>query len=558
MKRPDDDILYVTARGGDLLSDASLNKGSAFTNEERIELGLEGLLPHHVSTLEEQVQRVLENFRRQATPIDKHIYLRSLQDRNETLFYAALISHLAEMMPIVYTPTVAQAVEEFSHIFAATRGLYLTPEDSVRMEEVIGNVPCEEVRVVVCTDNEGILGIGDQGTGGMAIPIGKLALYVAAGGFRPEECLPVCLDVGTDNRRLLEDPLYLGVKEPRLRGAEYDSFIDSFVEGFKKRLPNAILQWEDFSRDIAFENLIRYRDEVCSFNDDIQGTASVTVASLMGAAKLAGRSFAKEVICIIGAGCAGVGVTLGILDALQSEGLSLEEAKERVYVFDSRGLLVDTRPGLPDYKRQVATPASVVEGWSGLSLYDVIERVRPTALVGLSGHPGAIDEEAVRTMAELNERPSIFAMSNPTANAEAVPADILRWSDGRAIIATGSPFDPVEYKGREYQFSQANNVYVFPGVGLGAAVCGATRITDRMLTSAARRLHELTDDADYERGLVLPPVRDLRSVSAQIGAAVMESAIREGLAAKPAVGDLARALREGMYEPRYAQYKPAK
>ena len=554
---PTQDTIRVAQRGATLLHDSRLNKGAAFTHEERIALGLEGLLPHHVSTLREQVERALENLRRKASPIEQYIYLRSLQDRNETLFYAALVENLAELMPIVYTPTVAQAVEEFSHIFRSARGLYITPEDVGRMAEVFGNAPTENVAVIVCTDNEGILGIGDQGTGGMAIPIGKLALYVAAAGFRPEQCLPVCLDVGTENEDLLNDPLYLGVKEHRLRGREYDDFIGAFVEGVKRCAPQAVLQWEDFSRDKAFDNLVRYRSELTSFNDDIQGTAGVTVAALMGAAKLADRQFVDETICIVGAGGAGVGVALGIIAALQTEGLTPDEANERVYVLDSRGLLTDDRDDLPDYKRQVATKASEVAGWSGRSLYDIIANARPTALVGLTGHPGAIDQQAAEMMAQVNSRPAIFPMSNPTSRAEACPADLLEWTDGRAIIATGSPFAPVDYQGRAREFSQANNVYIFPGVGLGAYASQARIITDGMFAAAARRLSELVEDADFEQGLILPPVQDLRAIAAGVGAAVVQAAAGDGVAETPIEDHLAATLREGMYVPQYARYVAA-
>ncbi len=552
-----DNVLRIEERGGDLLRDPRLNKGTAFTEAERVALGLEGLLPHHVATLEEQVVRVLANFRRKESPLEQYIYLRSLQDRNETLFYAALVDHIEEMMPVVYTPTVAEAVEEFSHIFRSARGLYVTPEDADRMEMLFENAPCDEVGVIVCTDNEGILGIGDQGTGGMAIPIGKLALYVAVGGFRPEQCLPICLDVGTENEALLDDPLYLGVKAPRLRGEAYHEFIGAFVDGVKQHAPQAVLQWEDFSRANAFDNLARYRDEVTSFNDDIQGTAGVTVAALMGAANLAGRDFADDVVCIIGAGGAGVGVALGIIAALQVAGVDAEEARRRVYVVDSKGLVADDRDDLAAYKKVVAFPAGELADWPRRSLHDIIRNARPTALIGLSGHPGAIDAESARLMASVNERPAIFPMSNPTSKAEAVPEDLLRWTDGRAIIATGSPFEPVEYGGRTHAFSQANNVYVFPGVGLGAYTCGASMISDGMFSAAARKLSELVEDDDRERGLVLPPVSDLRQIAAEVGAAVVGSATEEGLARDRLQRYTAADLRADMYTPYYDEYRPA-
>lgn len=552
----DRDALYVGLRGSALLHNSRLNKGSAFTEQERLDFGLEGLLPHHVSTLEEQLIAVAENFRTRAAAIDKYIYLRALQDRNETLFFAALAENLAEMMPIVYTPTVAQAVERFSHIFRSTRGLYITPEDVDRMDLVLHNAAIGEAAVIVCTDNEGILGIGDQGTGGMAIPIGKLALYVAVGGFSPEQCLPICLDVGTDNEALLQDPMYLGVRAPRLRGNAYEEFIDAFVQGVKRCAPRAVLQWEDFSRDKAFDNLMRYRDQLPSFNDDIQGTTAVTVAALMGAARAAGRPFTEEVVCIIGAGGAGVGVANGVFVALQADGLTAHQAARQVFIFDRRGLLVEDREDLAEYKRLVATPVEIAAGLPDHSLPGVIEAVRPTALIGLSGTPGAITEQAARLMASCTERPAIFPMSNPTSKAEACPADLLEWTDGRAIIATGSPFDPVTRGGRTYQFSQANNVYIFPGVGLGASVSRARAISPGMIIAAARRLHQLTEPQDYAGGLVLPPVQDLRAIAAEVAAATIAVAVEEQLAPPETMRDAA-SLRDSMYVPRYRTYLPA-
>lgn len=550
----DDTVVRVDKRGAELLRDPRLNKGTAFAEQERIELGLEGLLPHHVATLEEQVERVMLNLRAKPNRLEQYIYLRSLQDRNETLFFATLLSHLEALMPIVYTPTVAEAVEEFSHIFRSARGLYVTPEDVGRMEEVLGNAPCEDVAVIVCTDNEGILGIGDQGTGGMAIPIGKLALYVGVGGFRPEQCLPVCLDVGTENEELLADPLYLGVTGHRLRGDDYNRFIDAFVEAVCKVTPNAVLQWEDFSRSNAFDNLDRYRDRLPSFNDDLQGTSGVTVAALMGAAQLAEIDFTEHTVCIVGAGGAGVGVAEGIMAALVAEGLSPEEARQRVYVVDSRGVLADDRTDLAGYKQRVAIPAAGLRDWPGRALMDVIEQARPTALVGLSGQPGAIPEQAARLMARINPRPAIFPMSNPTSKAEAVPSDLLDWTDGRAIIATGSPFDPVEREGRTHHFSQANNVYVFPGVGLGAHVGRAKRVTDGMFVAAAKRIRELVEPDDFDRGIILPPVTDLREIAAEVAAAVIRQALEEGVCGIAEGLDTAT-IRQGMYTPRYSTYE---
>lgn len=553
--------LRVHQRGWQLLNNPRLNKGAAFTPQERDDLGIEGLLPPHVATLEEQMERVHMNFQSFEEPLDQYVYLRALQDRNETLFYATLLEHLEEYMPIIYTPTVAEAVEQFSHIFRASRGIYLSPDNIDEADIVMGNVPCDDVAIIVATDNEGILGIGDQGVGGMGIPIGKLALYTAAGGICPSRCLPVCLDVGTDNQALIDDPLYLGYSAPRLPDEEYFPFLDKFVAAVKRHFPHAILQWEDFSRDRAFEVLRRYVNEVPSFNDDIQGTAAMVHAATLGAMKLTGQQYRDQTFAIVGAGAAGTGIAHKTANILMKHGLTEEEAWRRIYVLDSKGLLLSDRPGLDDYKLPLACDPAEVAQWklSGdhISLYDIIVNARPTVLYGLSGHRGTITERDVRAMAEQCKRPIIFPMSNPTANAEAVPADLLTWSDGRAVIATGSPFEPVELGGRRYQFSQANNVAVFPGVGLGALAAQARLVTPEMLYAAGEALHAMTEPEDYEAGLVLPPNRDLREMAAQVGAAVATVAWEQGLArAERPDGDLVSHLRQRMYVPRYRPLLP--
>ena len=556
-----EDSIPVTERGVELLRNPTLNKGNAFTLIEREQLGLTGLLPPAVTTLESQMLRVIENFRSEQTPLDKYIFTRLLQDRNETLFHAVLMRYLAEMIPIVYTPTVAEAVRRFSHIFRSSRGLYITPDNIQHADEMLASAPEGEVAVIVVTDNEGILGIGDQGVGGIAIPIGKLALYVAAGGFHPTSCLPISLDVGTGNEQLLNDPLYVGLRKPRLKDDRYEEFIHQFVSAVKRQCPQAVLQWEDLSRARAFDTLMRYRDELPSFNDDIQGTAAVVQAALISALHIAGRELTDETICIVGAGAAGVGVAGGIIASLEACGLSAQEARNHVFTFDSQGLIVADRADLPEYKRQIAVDPQFVREWDytpeRTTLLEVIEHLRPGSLIGLSGHPGAFDEQAVTAMAGYQQRPIIFPLSNPSANVEAHPHDIVRWTEGRAIVATGSPFEPLEYEGRLIHFSQVNNVYVFPGIGAGAYLSGARTITDGMLVAAAQAVHEALGDRDIEAGRLLPHLGRLRETAAKVAAAVMQAAIATGIAASDIPTASARSVTDWQYQPRYRPYVPA-
>jgi malate dehydrogenase (oxaloacetate-decarboxylating) len=557
----DRDPLPVQERGWRVLVDPRLNKGSAFTARERDDLGIEGLLPAHIAALEEQVARVHGVFLTEGDPLNQYIYLRSLQDRNETLFYAALLAHLEEYMPVIYTPTVARAVEQFSHIFGSSRGVYVSPDNIHEIDAILDNAPCHDVAIIVATDNEGILGIGDQGVGGMGIPIGKLSLYSAAGGICPARTLPVCLDVGTDNQSLIDDPLYLGFRAPRLPDDQYYPFLDEFVQAVKTHFPQAVLQWEDFSRDRAFDVLHRYAGQVPSFNDDIQGTAAMVHAATLGALKLAGGRYRDQVFAVLGAGAAGAGIAQATAAALMHDGLTTDEARGRVYVLDSRGLVLRDRPGLDEYKRPLARDPQDLAGWGlesdRITPHDVMANARPTVLYGLSGQPGAIDERMVRAMSQYCERPVIFPMSNPTEKCEAVPADLLQWSDGRAIIATGSPFESVRHGGRAFRFSQANNVAVFPGVGLGAICCRARVVTPEMVFAAGEALHAMTETDDYEAGLVLPPNRDLRATAVQVAAAVAEQAWAQGVAtADRPDGDLREALRRSMYVPRYRQLVP--
>lgn len=555
------DTLPVKQRGVELLRNPSLNKGSAFTVEERISLGLVGLLPPEVTDLDNQIYRVVLNFHAQRTPLDKYIYLRLLQDRNETLFHAVLMRYLAEMTPIVYTPTVAEAVQHFSRIFRSSRGLHITPENIEHIDQMLSATPARQAAVIVCTDNEGILGIGDQGVGGIAIPIGKLALYVAAGGFHPTSCLPISLDVGTDNDELLADPLYLGSRHRRLADPEYESFIEQFVLAVQRHCPQAVLQWEDLSRHRAFSVLERYRDMVPSFNDDIQGTAAIVHAALLGAVRVLGSSLSDQVICIIGAGAAGVGVASGLISALETAGLTTEQARQRVYTFDSRGLVLADRPDLPDYKRVIAADPAAFEAWDQdprqMALADVIRRLKPTVLLGLSGTPGTVAQELVEAMTSWCERPIIFPLSNPSDKVEAHPHDVVKWSDGRAIVATGSPFALLRYGARTIEFSQVNNVYVFPGIGAGAHLCGAKQVTDRMLVAAAQAVHDALSPQQPGTEHVLPPLDQLRPVAVKVAAAVMRAAHADGVATAPLPDDLEAHIARWQYVPRYRPYVPA-
>ncbi|NLO05023.1 MAG: NAD-dependent malic enzyme [candidate division WS1 bacterium] len=558
-----EEVRRVKKRGPDVLRDPTLNKGTAFTLEERRDLGLEGLLPPAVNTLDSQMQRVVNNLRSKPDPLEQYIYLRSLQDRNETLFHATLIEHLEELAPIVYTPTVGEAVRRFSHIFRSSRGLFITPENIDQIDRIFGCAVDEddEIGIIVCTDNEGILGIGDQGVGGIGIPIGKLALYAAAGGFPPSACLPISLDVGTDNEELLADPVYVGSRRRRLRGEEYKAFIRAFVGGVKRNCPGAVLQWEDFSKERAWDNLERYRDELPSFNDDIQGTAAVVHAGLLGALKRAERPLIGERIAVLGAGASGVGVASAILAALQAEGLSFQEASAQVLVFDRHGLVLTTRPGLQNYKRRIAHEPGVVRDWGmdpmgDLSLESVSRAVRPGIVIGLSGQPGALPETVVRMMADEHERPIVFVLSNPSANVDAHPHDVVRWSDGRAIVSVGSPFEPLEYQGFTHRFSQVNNFYAFPGLGAGAWLSRAKTISDGMLLACARAIHQALTADDLAQGLVLPASARLRVVAADVAAAVMQAAADEGVAGIDPPADPCAHVREWQYTARYQRYEP--
>ncbi|MEJ2666166.1 MAG: NAD-dependent malic enzyme [Deinococcales bacterium] len=532
-----------------------LNKSTAFTPEERKAFGLEGLYPPHISTLDEQVQRTYANFKRFTTNLDKHIYLRVLQDRNEVLFYALLERHLEEMLPIIYTPTVAEAVQKFSLIYRFPRGLVVSTENIDRVDEVLGNAPLPDVRLVVATDSEGILGIGDQGYGGMAICIGKLSIYTAAAGIDPATTLPIELDVGTNRQDLLDDPLYLGVRHERLSGQAYDDFVERFVTAFRKHFPEAVLQWEDFSKQKAFTVLERYQGVLPSFNDDIQGTGAVVLAGLLAASRKSRRPLTDEVFLIHGAGAGGVGVAKQIRDGLVRQGLDLAQASERIFVVDSRGLLLKDRKGLDAYKAELAQEPSRVAGWdvagSAPSLLETVRQGKVTALIGLSGQRGAFDADVVEAVAGNTPSPIVFPLSNPTDYSEAVPEDVYRLTDGRAIVATGSPFPEVAWKGVRYSVGQGNNAFIFPGLGLGVKVARASTVTPGMLSAAAEALAEYTDQGRIQQGAVYPRVSAMRRVSRFVAGAVAQEAVNAGVAQAHLEGDLAEAVAAAMWEPRY-------
>lgn len=536
-------------RGEALLHDPLLNKGTAFTLAERDALGLRGLLPPNVHTMEEQLARVLENYRHKATDLERYIHLVSLQDRNETLFYRLVIDHIEELMPIIYTPTVGQACQQWGHLFRRPRGLYVSWEDRGRVEAILRAWPNPDVRVIVVTDGERILGLGDQGVGGMGIPVGKLSLYTACAGIDPSRTLPIMLDVGTENEAYRRDPLYLGLRQPRVRGEAYDAFVAELVDGVRKVMPRALLQFEDFGNQNAFRLLERWRDRACTFNDDIQGTAAVTLAGLHSALRLAGGRLRDQQVLFLGAGEAGVGIGDLVAAAMVDEGATLEEARRRCWFVDTQGLVVKGRAGLAPHKLRFAHDAPAQP-----DLLAAVRALRPTALVGVSTTPRAFTREVVEEMSRLNARPMIFALSNPTSRSECSAEEAYRWSRGQAIFASGSPFPPCEVEGRTFVPGQGNNAYVFPGVGLGVVASGARHVTDRMFSAAAQALAGLVTEEDLAVGRIYPALTRIREVSAVIAAAVAEVAFHDGLAGVPRPADVAALVRAEMWEPVYRDY----
>jgi malate dehydrogenase (oxaloacetate-decarboxylating)(NADP+) len=532
-----------------LLRDPALNKGTAFTEKEREVRGLRGLLPPRVHTMEEQVMRTLENFRRKPNDIEKYIFMISLQDRNKTLFYRVVLDHIEEMMPIIYTPTVGQACLEYGHIFRRPRGIFISAKDRGRMPELLRNWPYQDIRIIVVTDGERILGLGDLGADGMGIPVGKLALYTACAGIHHSLSLPVTLDVGTENDALLNDPLYIGLRQRRLRGAAFDDFVEEFMVSVAEVFPRALVQFEDFGNINAFRLLERYRERLCTFNDDIQGTAAVTLAGLYSALRITGGRLREQKFLFLGAGEAGLGIADLTVSAMAAEGLSAEEARERCWFVDSKGLVVKSRSDLTGHKLRYAHDHEFVPDFLG-----AVEALQPTAIIGVSGRFQGFTQPILEAMARLNERPLVFSLSNPTSKTECTAAEAYQWTGGRAIYASGSPFEPVIFAGRRLAPAQGNNVYIFPGVGLGVVACGARQVTDEMFFEAAKALAAEVSAADLEQGSVYPPLTRIREVSVHIAAVVAGVAYRRDLATKPRPEDLPAYLKSQMYEPRYQSY----
>ncbi len=554
-KRP----LYIPFAGPALLSTPLLNKGSAFSAEERISFNLEGLLPETTETIQEQVERAYMQYKAFESDMDKHIYLRNIQDTNETLFYRLVQNHITEMMPIIYTPTVGAACENFSNIYRRGRGLFVSYANRDRIDDILNNASNHNVKVIVVTDGERILGLGDQGIGGMGIPIGKLSLYTACGGISPAYTLPIVLDVGTNNPQRLADPMYMGWRHPRITGADYDAFVEEFIQAVQRRWPDALIQFEDFAQKNAMPLLERYKNRICCFNDDIQGTAAVTVGSLMAACQAAGSKLSEQRITFLGAGSAGCGIAEAIIAQMVSEGISDKKARSQVFMVDRWGLLQEGMPNLLDFQQRLVQKHSVTAKWeteaNGFSLLDVVKNAKPTVLIGVSGAPGLFTQEVIQEMHKHCPRPIVFPLSNPTSRVEAVPADIIRWTNGDALVATGSPFDPVIHEGKTYPIVQCNNSYIFPGIGLGVLAVNAKRVTDEMLMESSRALAMCSPLAINGKGALLPPLEEIHTVSKRIAYAVAKKAIEQGVALEIADDALQVAIEQHFWQPVYRRYK---
>jgi len=550
----------VSLSGYDLMNSPNLNKGTAFSDLERDAFDLHGLLPPHVGSLDEQIDRRMLALAEQTTPFNKYGFLRELQDTNETLFYALLVRHVEELLPLVYTPTVGEGCQRFSEIWRKPRGLFLSYPNRDRIDQILSHARFERVKCIVVSDGERILGLGDQGAGGMGIPIGKMALYTALGGIHPEHCLPILLDVGTDNEERLNSPLYIGWRHNRIRGAEYDAFIDAFVAGVQKRWPNVLLQWEDFAGSNAARLLARYRDQLCTFNDDIQGTAAVASATLLSAMNVTDLPLEKQTIVVFGLGTAGIGIANLLVQFMQDKGLTLDEARKRFYALGRYGLVTETTKGLRPEQKVYARKNEEVQGWKRqpdgeISLVDVMRQAKPTVLIGVSGQAGAFTEETVREMARNTSRPVIFPLSNPTSHSEAIPQNLMDWTDGRALVGTGSPFDPVTVAGRKLEIAQTNNSYIFPGLALGIVASKAKRVTDAMVKAAAEELVRQLPTQKDKQARLLPPIADARRLGRAIAQGVGRRAILEGQAQVADEGALNRELDANIWEPVYDMYE---
>ena len=553
-------VVRTRLHGVDLLFNSRLNKGTAFTEAERDVFGLHGLLPPHIGTLEDQRVRRKRVLDSRDTAFGKYSNMRDLQDNNETAFYSMIEHYTEELLPIVYTPAVGEGCQRFSEIWRRPRGLFISYPNRERIDQILAESRYDDVRCIVVSDGERILGLGDQGAGGMGIPIGKMALYTALGGIPPEHCLPILLDAGTDNEKLLHDPIYIGWQHQRVRGQEYDDFVEAFVKAVERRWPHILLQWEDFAGTNAARLLERYRDRLCTFNDDIQGTAAVTTATLLAAANATGVPISQQTIAMFGAGSAGIGIIDLLVAAMKEQGLSEEQARNRIYAFNRYGLLVEGARGIKESQRQLVRKRADIEGWKleggeDVSLLDVVRNAKVTVLAGVSAQVGAFTEEVVREMARHTERPIIFPLSNPTSKAEANPADILRWTEGRALVGSGSPFPPVEVDGRTMRVSQVNNSFIFPGLALGILVSQARRVTDGMIMAAARSLAGLSPSREDKSAPLLPAIGESRRVAMVVSEAVARQAIAEGVAEIEEEAGLPERIREYVWNPVYVPYE---
>jgi malate dehydrogenase (oxaloacetate-decarboxylating) len=556
-----EEFLEVYIRGRQLLNDPLLNKGSGFTREERLAFGLEGYLRSGFSSMEVQVERTLEAYRRKPDAMERYIFLNSLLDRSEPLFYRLLCDNLTEMVPIVYTPTVGQACLELSHIQRRFRGVYVSPENIDRVDQIFQSLSRPHVSLIVVTDGERILGLGDLGSDGMGIPVGKVSLYVAAGGLHPAVCLPVCLDIGTNNERLLADPLYLGYRHRRLEGEAYEEIVERFVLGVKRNFPDALLQWEDFAKNKALHNLARYRERILSFNDDIQGTGAAALAALMTAMRIKEAAFHEQRFVVVGMGQAGSGICYMIRTMLRQGGLSEEEARRRLFALDVQGLLLEDDPALEPQQKMYAQPRAAVECWrlqapSGVGLLDVVRNAKPTVLIGVTAQRGLFSAEILEEVARNTDRPVVMALSNPTSRTECTPEELARATNGQGLLATGSPFPPLEWNGRTIKTSQGNNLFVFPGVGLGALVSKASKVTDGMFLAAARAISAMVTPGEEEQGLLLPDMEAIREVSARVATAVAIEARDTGLGRLIPDSELESVVRKAQWEPRFSPYRP--
>ena len=553
--------IYLSYAGPSLLETPLLNKGSAFSGRERLNFNLIGLLPPRYENIEEQVKRAYMQYKSFDQPINKHIYLRAVQDNNETLFYRLLNEHLVEMLPIIYTPTVGEACEHFSDIYRSARGIIASYEDRQFMDEILHSVTKDKVKVIVVTDGERVLGLGDQGVGGMGIAIGKLSIYTSCGGISPAYTLPVALDVGTNNQTLLDDPYYIGTRHPRIEKAEYDAFIDDFINAAQKRWPGVLIQFEDFAQPNAMPILQRHRENVCCFNDDIQGTAAVTLGTLLSACRKKGEALRDQKVVFVGSGSAGCGIAELIINAMVIEGLTGAQARARMFMVDRFGLLTQGMTDLLDFQERLAQSSSAVKEWKLTSdsdyanLMDVISNTEANILIGVSGKPGLFTEEVIRQMLAGCPRPIILPLSNPSQHVEAHPQDVVAWTDGKAIVATGSPFEEVEHNGEAFEISQCNNSYVFPGVGLGVISCKARLVSDEMLMVASTTLAELSPGQEDQSSAVLPPLTALPQISRKIAFAVAKTAIAQDLAREMTDDELLASIERNFWTPIYREYR---